>query len=56
VKLLSRKEPDSAQCQAQKKTIQDQLLQEKRNRFLGEWMNRLKEKADIVDNRDRFYR
>jgi peptidyl-prolyl cis-trans isomerase D len=56
VKLLSRREPDSAQYQAQKKTIQDQLLQERRNRFLGEWMNRLKEKADIVDNRDRFYR
>lgn len=56
VKLLSRTEPDSARYQAQKKTIQDQLLQEKRNRFSGEWMNRLKEKADIVDNRDLFYR
>jgi peptidyl-prolyl cis-trans isomerase D len=56
VKLLSRTEPDSARYQAQKKTIEDQLLQEKRNRYLGEWMNTLKEKADIVDNRDRFYR
>lgn len=56
VKLLGRTEPDSTRYQAQKKTIQDQLLQEKRNRFFGEWMNRLKEKADIVDNRDLFYR
>jgi peptidyl-prolyl cis-trans isomerase D len=56
VKLLSRTEPDSARYQAQKKTIEDQLLQEKRNRYLGEWMNTLREKADIVDNRDRFYR
>jgi len=56
VKLLSRTEPDSAHFQAQKKTLEDQMLQEKRNRYLGEWMNTLKEKADIVDNRDRFYR
>jgi len=56
VKLLGRTEPDSARYQAQKKTLEDQLLQEKRNRYLGEWMNTLREKADIVDNRDRFYR
>jgi peptidyl-prolyl cis-trans isomerase D len=56
VKLLDRTEPDSAQYQVKKTTIRDQLLQEKRNRYLGEWMNTLKEKADIVDNRDRFYR
>jgi peptidyl-prolyl cis-trans isomerase D len=55
VKLLDRTEPDSAQYQAKKATIRDQLLQEKRNRYLGEWMNTLREKADIVDNRDRFY-
>jgi hypothetical protein len=56
VKLLDRTEPDSAEYQAKKTTIRDQLLQEKRNRYLGEWMNTMKEKADIVDNRDRFYR
>jgi parvulin-like peptidyl-prolyl isomerase len=56
VKLLDRTEPDSTQYQATEATIRDQLLQEKRNRYLGEWMNTLKEKADIVDNRDRFYR
>jgi len=56
VKLLSRTEPDSAQYQVQKKNIQEQLLQEKRSRYLNEWLNHLKEKADIVDNRERFYR
>ncbi len=56
VRLLSRTEPDSALYQSKKKEIRDQLLQEKRNRYLAEWLNKLKEKADIVDNRDRYFR
>jgi parvulin-like peptidyl-prolyl isomerase len=56
VKLLDRTDPDSTEYEAKKTAIRDRLLQEKRNRYLGEWMNALKEKADIVDNRDLFYR
>lgn len=51
MKLLSKTEPDSAQYLERKKEIRDQILQEKRSRYMSEWWNALRERADIVDNR-----
>jgi hypothetical protein len=32
------------------------MLQEKKSRFVSDWLQRLKEKADIEDKRDIFFR
>jgi hypothetical protein len=36
--------------------LKSRLLQEKRNRFLSDWLTTLKEKASIEDHRDQFFR
>ena len=46
---------DSSQYNLQSNTIKNSILQEKKNSLLGVWMNELKEKAEIVDNRHLFY-
>ncbi|MBI4549236.1 MAG: peptidylprolyl isomerase [Ignavibacteriae bacterium] len=56
VKLLSKTPFDSTAYNSQKENLRSQLLSEKRNRFLSEWSDQLKKSADIVDNRDLFYR
>jgi parvulin-like peptidyl-prolyl isomerase len=56
IQLLSSTAFDSSGYAAQKEILRSRTLQEKRNRFLSEWITRLKEKADIEDKRDVFYR
>lgn len=56
IQVLSASPFDSAAYNVQKESIRTQLLRERRNRFLSEWSNNLKKAADIVDNRDNFYR
>ncbi len=56
IQLLYRSEFDSTKFEAQKSVTENQLLQEKRNRFLSEWLAKLKESADIEDNRHVFFR
>jgi peptidyl-prolyl cis-trans isomerase D len=56
IQLLSSTGFDSSAFAAQKEVLRSRTLQEKRNRFLSEWITRLKEKADIEDKRDVFYR
>lgn len=56
VQLASKTPFDTTAFQAQRSTIQNQLLQDKRNRFVAEWLAKLKETATIEDNRDVFYR
>lgn len=56
IQVLSRSLPDSTGFAAQKLALQNQILQEKRNRFLSEWMEKLKTDAKITDNRDMLYR
>jgi len=54
---LQNKTPfDSSAYTTQHETLRSQVLTEKRNRVLSEWTEDLKKKADIVDNRDTFYR
>lgn len=53
---LTEKTPfDSSLFKVQSSTIRNNLLQEKKNASLNEWLRLIKEKADIVDNRYLFY-
>ena len=56
IKLLSKTEFDSAKYNIEREPIRSQLLQEMRQRVLMEWQNALREKAAIVDNRDKYFR
>ncbi|HTK83422.1 MAG TPA: peptidylprolyl isomerase [Bacteroidota bacterium] len=55
-KLSSKSKFDSTAYNNQKDGLRTQLLTERRNRFLSDWADQLKKSADIVDNRDMFYR
>ncbi len=56
VKLFSKSQFDSAAFNAQKNNLRTQMLSERRNTLITDWSTKLKKSADIVDNRDRFYR
>jgi peptidyl-prolyl cis-trans isomerase D len=56
VQLLQKTGADSATYAAQRDKLRGQILREKRNRFLPDWIAKLKEKAEIEDRRDQFYR
>jgi parvulin-like peptidyl-prolyl isomerase len=56
LQLLSRTEPDSIAYKAQREMLRTRMLQDKRSRFAAEWIERLKEHADIQDNRENFFR
>ena len=56
IQLISKTAFDSSAFAAQKEVLRSRAMQEKRNRFLSEWVAGLKEKADIEDKRDNFYR
>lgn len=56
IQLVSKTPFDSTAFAAQKEVLKSQILQEKRNRFLTEWLAKLKEEANIEDHRDTFFR
>ncbi len=56
VRLLSKTPFDSTAYKAQRDVLRSQILTEMKNRFLTEWTDQLKKSAEIVDNRDQFYR
>lgn len=56
LKVTSRSAFDTAAFNMQKPILAQQMLQEKKQQMMMEWMEKLKEKADIVDNRDQFFR
>ncbi len=56
IQVLSRTPFDSTGYMAQREVLQSRLLQEKKARFLADWLARLREGADIEDHRDLFYR
>jgi peptidyl-prolyl cis-trans isomerase D len=56
VQLLAVTPFDSAGYAAQRDGLKTRMLQEKRNRFISDWLASLKDKADIEDHRDRFFR
>ncbi|MEJ2103379.1 MAG: peptidylprolyl isomerase [Ignavibacteriaceae bacterium] len=56
VMKLTEKTPfDSTLFKAQSSTIRNSLIQEKKNASLNEWLTLIKDKADIVDDRYKFY-
>ncbi len=55
LKLLSKTPFDSSAYAAQRSALLNQILQQKKNTFLNEWISDLKKNADIVDNRYKFY-
>jgi parvulin-like peptidyl-prolyl isomerase len=56
IKLLSKSEFDTLKYSVERESLRTQLLQEKRQRALSDWQTGLREKADIVDNRDKYFR
>jgi parvulin-like peptidyl-prolyl isomerase len=56
IQLLSKAPFDSVKYNSERESLSAQLLQEKRNRALSDWHTALREKADIVDHRDKFFR
>ena len=56
MKLLSKTEFDTAKYGTDRESLRTQLLQEKRQRVLTDWQTALREKADIVDHRDKYFR
>ncbi len=56
VKLLGKSSFDSAAFSAQKNNLRTQMLSERRNTLITEWSAKLKKSADIVDNRDQFFK
>jgi peptidyl-prolyl cis-trans isomerase D len=56
IKVLNRTSFDTASFNMQKSILAAQILQERKQRIVGEWLEKIKEKADIEDNRDLFFR
>ncbi|MBA4313169.1 MAG: hypothetical protein C0417_11130 [Chlorobiaceae bacterium] len=56
IKLISKSTFDSTMFTSQRAMLRNQLLGERRNRFFSQWIEQLKKNAEIVDNRDNFYR
>jgi hypothetical protein len=47
---------DQQKYNAQKETIRNTVYESKRQEITAQWISDLKERANIVDNRDKFYR
>jgi len=56
IELLSRTPFDSTAFATQKETLRGRILQEKRNQVMTAWIEGLRSKAEIEDNRDHFFR
>jgi peptidyl-prolyl cis-trans isomerase D len=56
IKLISKTPIDTARFAAEHSTLRDQILQEKKSRLVSDWLTALRAKADIVDDREKFYR
>ncbi|MGA9116520.1 MAG: peptidylprolyl isomerase [Bacteroidota bacterium] len=56
IQVVTRAAFDSTAYGLQKEGLRAQILQEKRNRLMTEWLEQLKAQADIEDNRDLFFR
>ncbi|MBI3189902.1 MAG: peptidylprolyl isomerase, partial [Ignavibacteriales bacterium] len=56
IKLLSKSTFDSTAFNAQKTNLRTQLISERRNKLFSDWTTKLKKNAEIVDNRDNWYR
>lgn len=55
IKVTKRTEFDKNAYSSQSTNIRNTMLQEKRNRFLSQWLTELKDKAEIEDNRHLYF-
>lgn len=56
IKVIYRTKYDPQLFAFQKEAIKKELINNKRNLYLGQWIEQLKKDADIVDNRYKFFR
>jgi len=56
MEMISRTPFDSTQYASRRDDLMQELLQEKRTRFSQDWVAVLRERAEIADYRDRFFR
>lgn len=56
IKVTKRSDFNKELFDSQNTAIRNSLMQEKRGRFLNQWVNEIKENAKIVDNRHLFFR
>ena len=56
LKVTSKTPFDSTSYSIQKNTIRNILLNQKRSSIFSQWIEGIKEEADVVDNRHQFYR
>ncbi len=56
VQLVSKTPFDSAGFLSRKTGLRNQILQEKRQRLINDWLTKLKDDASIEDDRDKFFR
>jgi parvulin-like peptidyl-prolyl isomerase len=55
IKVTKRTPFDQKLYSTQSSTLRSTMLQEKRSRFLNQWVTEIKESAEIVDNRHLFF-
>ncbi|UCH64657.1 MAG: hypothetical protein JSW63_08500 [Ignavibacterium sp.] len=55
VKVVSKTEVDTSAYSLQSTTLRNNILQQKKQYIIAQWLNDLKTQADIVDNRYLFY-
>ena len=55
IKVTQRTPFDSSAYEIQRNTIRDRIIRQKENTVLNQWIEELKKKADIVDNRTQFF-
>ena len=55
IKVTKRTDFDKAAYNTQSSVLRNTILQEKRNKFLNQWISEIKETAEITDNRHLFF-
>jgi peptidyl-prolyl cis-trans isomerase D len=55
-KLTNKSQFDSVSYNAQKDVLRNQLMGERKNKVLSTWSENLKKTAEIIDNRDQYFR
>jgi hypothetical protein len=56
IQLVSKSPFDSTAYAAQRENLRAEILRDKRGRYTGEWLTKMKEAATIEDHRDVFFR
>ncbi len=55
IKVTGRTPFDSSKYEIQRNSIRDKIIRQKQSTVLNQWIEELKKKADIVDNRNQFF-